>query len=341
MKNLFIGVDFAKEKFDVSLIHASALEEAKYNQFENTKEGCKSLLKWIKGQTLAPMAEWLFCGEHTGLYCILLSEFLVQKGLFLWLENPLQIKQSTGIKREKNDQVDSRDIALYAYRFQDKARAYVLPAKDLKALELLLTFRDRLVKNKKALQVSANEMRAIWQRNTTARYVYEQSQSDIERIDKEMKKIEKEMKKLIKEDEALNESYEIVTSIKGVALINTVALLVATQNFTRFENSRQFACYAGLAPFGKQSGTSIHTRPHVSHLANKHIKVLLTQAAKCAVRCDMNLRHYYERKQAEGKNDWVIINNIRNKLIHRIFAMVSKKQLYQVDYRQTAMKACG
>ncbi|MDR1682681.1 MAG: IS110 family transposase [Candidatus Symbiothrix sp.] len=34
-------------------------------------------------------------------------------------------------------------------------------------------------------------------------------------------------------------------------------MLVATQNFTRFENSRQFACYAGMAPFDSQSGTSI------------------------------------------------------------------------------------
>jgi hypothetical protein len=46
----------------------------------------------------------------------------------------------------------------------------------------------------------------------------------------------------------------------------------------------------------------------------------------------LNIRHYYERKQAEGKQECVIINNIRNKLIHRIFALVRNKQLYQVEY---------
>ncbi|KAA6329883.1 hypothetical protein EZS27_021351 [termite gut metagenome] len=49
------------------------------------------------------------------------------------LENPLQIKQSTGIKRLKNDKIDSRDIALHAYRFQDKAKCFHLPDKVLKS----------------------------------------------------------------------------------------------------------------------------------------------------------------------------------------------------------------
>jgi hypothetical protein len=87
-----------------------------------------------------------------------------------------------------------------------------------------------------------------------------------------------------------------------------------------------------MAPFGKQSGTSIKTQPHVSHLANKQIKVLLTQAAKSAVRYDPNIRDYYQRKIAEGKNKWLVINNVRNKLIHRIFALVKNKQSYQLDY---------
>jgi len=331
-KNLFIGIDFSKEKLDVSLLHSEDLEQIAYQCFENSKEGCEMLLRWVKSQSHSKQETWLFCGEHTGLYSVLLCEYLLKKGMFIWLENPLQIKQSTGIKRDKNDKIDSRDIALYAYRFQDKSKCYHLPDKALKSLELLLSFRERLVGNKHTLVVSAKEIRAVLQRNPTARYIYEQSQKDITRINKEIKEIEKQMSDLIREDEEIKQNYELVSSIKGIALINTVAVIVATQNFTRFENSRQFACYAGMAPFGKQSGSSIQTKPHVSHLADKKIKVLLTLAAKCAIRHDPDIRHYFERKQAEGKKDWLIVNNIRNKLIHRIFAVVRNKQLYQVDY---------
>ncbi|KAA6339634.1 hypothetical protein EZS27_012452 [termite gut metagenome] len=69
----------------------------------------------------------------------------------MWLENPLQIKQSTGIKRFKNDKTDSLGMALYAYRFQDRFKCFHLPDKALKSLELLLSFKDRLLHNKHSL----------------------------------------------------------------------------------------------------------------------------------------------------------------------------------------------
>jgi Transposase and inactivated derivatives len=331
-KSLFIGIDFSKESFDVSVIHSCNVQSISYRPFKNTKEGYIELLKWIKTITAEPSQGWLFCGENTGLYSLGLAEFLTKKGLFIWLENPLQIKQSSGIKREKNDKADSHEIALYAYRFQDRYKAFQLPDKALKSLGLLLSFRERLLANKQALQVSSSEIRRVMQRDATARFIYEQSQKDIERINKEIKEIEKRMLKQIESDERLLENYKLVSSIKGVALINTVAILVATQNFTRFESSRQFACYTGMAPFGKQSGTSIKTKPRVSNLANKKIKALLTQAAKCAIRYDPNIRSYYLRKLEQGKDKWLITNNIRNKMIHRIFAVVRNKQLYQVEY---------
>jgi transposase len=65
----------------------------------------------------------------------------------MWLENPLQIKRSTGIKRDKNDRTDSRDIALYAYRYQDIARCCQLPEAALQLPALLLSFRERLLQN--------------------------------------------------------------------------------------------------------------------------------------------------------------------------------------------------
>jgi transposase len=110
----------------------------------------------------------VLCGEHTGLYGVLLSEFLIKKSLYLWLKNPLEIRQSTGIKRDRNDKTDSRDIALYACRFQDKAKAHRLPGKSLKSLELLLSFRERLLRNKHTLPVSVAEIRRVLQRDATA-----------------------------------------------------------------------------------------------------------------------------------------------------------------------------
>jgi transposase len=256
-KKLFIGIDFSKKTFDVSVIAGNCLEEVNYRQFDSNRAGCLELLSWLKGQGNCSREEWLFCGEHTGLYSMQLSEFIIKKGLFMRLENPLQIKLSTGIKRDKSDRTDSRDIALYARRYRDRAKRWQLPDASLKSLELLLSFRERLLQNKHSLLVSSAEIRSVIKRDKTARYIYEQSKRDIERINGEIKDIESKMTEIIVSSEKLKDNYMPVSSVKGVALINAASILVATQNFTRFDSSWQFACYAGMATFGSQSGAII------------------------------------------------------------------------------------
>lgn len=333
MKKLFIGIDFSKKSFDVSFFSSCELDLVHYNKFTNDKQGYGELLRWVRQNTKISSSAWLFCGEHTGLYGVGLTEFLLKKNMFLWLESPLQIKLSTGVKREKNDKADSLAIAQYAYRFRDKAKACHPTDKAITDLSLLLSFRERLIRNKKVLLISATEIRAIHKRDSTARYIYEQSMRDIERINKEIKEVEKQMLEIINSSMDVKENYDLATSVKGIALINTVALIIHTHNFTRFDNARQLACYTGVVPFGRSSGTSLNTPKRTSSLANKQIRALLTQAARCAVKHDPELNGYYHRKLREGKDERLIINNVRNKLVHRVFAVVKNKVPYQTNYQ--------
>lgn len=43
-------------------------------------------------------------------------------------------------------------------------------------------------------------------------------------------------------------------------------------------------------------------------------------------------RLYYQRKVAEGKNKMCVLNAVRNKLVHRIFACVKENRLYEKNY---------
>ena len=48
MKNLFVGIDFSKEKFDVAIIFAEGLTETAtrvFNEFKNSVSGFKQLIK--------------------------------------------------------------------------------------------------------------------------------------------------------------------------------------------------------------------------------------------------------------------------------------------------------
>jgi hypothetical protein len=44
------------------------------------------------------------------------------------------------------------------------------------------------------------------------------------------------------------------------------------------------------------------------------------------------LQIYYQRKVAEGKNKMLVLNAVRNKLIHRVCSVVHRGQKYDKNY---------
>jgi transposase len=327
---LFVGIDFSKSRFDVSVMECIGQSNVAQSTFDNTLEGYGALLKWTALQSKIKRADWRFCGEHTGLYSRGLADFLAKNQLFIWLENPLQIKRCSGIKRTKNDRFDSLVIAQYAFRFIDRAVAYKPVEKEIEALRQLVSYRSRLVKNKVSLEVSARKMRRVITRDPTARFVYESSRHDVERIRKRIEGIEQKMHETIMQS-SLKENYLLITSIKGIGMQTAVTLIIHTNNFAGFQTARQIASYCGCAPFPNESGT-IDKGSHISHLANKELKVLLSQCAVSAMQYNKELSAYAQRKIAAGKSKRVVINNLRNKLIQRIFAVVTSKIPYRENY---------
>jgi transposase len=95
------------------------------------------------------------------------------------------------------------------------------------------------------------------------------------------------------------------------------------------KNARKFNCYAGIAPFKVESGSSISLRARISHLANKEIKCLLNLGAASAARFDPELKEYYQRRISEGKRKMSCLNIIRSKLVSRMFAVVARQSPYQ------------
>ena len=105
-------------------------------------------------------------------------------------------------------------------------------------------------------------------------------------------------------------------------------MYVYTKGFTAFENAKQLACYCGVAPFEYSSGSSVRGRTKVHFMANKKLKCNLHMASLSAVKLDADLKHYYERKVAEGKSKLSVLNAVKNKLLARIIAVVNKQQEY-------------
>ncbi|KAA6316924.1 hypothetical protein EZS27_032839 [termite gut metagenome] len=103
-----------------------------------------------------------------------------------------------------------------------------------------------------------------------------------------------------------------------------------------FTDARKFCCHAGLAPFSYTSGSSIHSRNRVSQRAEKSIKALLHMGAlTAATRMEEELHECYMKKVAEGKNKMSVLNAVRAKLVHRMFAVIRNNKFYEKEYRNT------
>ena len=148
-------------------------------------------------------------------------------------------------------------------------------------------------------------------------------------LKKDLKKVDEQIQTLIKEDSELTRLFQLTTSVKGIGKVTATHIIVATNEFKSITEAKKFACYAGVAPFEHTSGTSINGRTHVSNMADKTMKSALHMAALCAIHYQGELQDFYLRKIEEGKNKMAVINAVRNKLIHRVFACVRDNRMYQ------------
>lgn len=330
-KNVIIGIDFSKLTLDVTFIHVDSPEVKHYQQFENTESGCKAIIKWVK-KHYQDTSDWLICGEFTGIYSMTSAMVFNDQELDFWLENPSQIKRSSGISREKNDKVDSYQIAMYAKRFMDRVRLFNPGTDLLLKLRELVRFKDRLTKAKKQLLVPAKELKRVRKDWDESEYIDDTSKELAKSIDLKIKEIDNQLLSLLKTDPDLKKKYDLINSVVGVGKQTAIFLLIHTWGFISFDTPRQLACYCGIAPFMRESGTSIRGKGRVSHIANKKLKTLLHMCALNAIRYDPVIKAYYERKVSEGKNPMNVINNARNKLVHRIFSVVKSGKEYDKSY---------
>lgn len=141
------------------------------------------------------------------------------------------------------------------------------------------------------------------------------------------------MEDVIRNTEVLARQMDLLTSVDGVGKVVAMNMIITTEAFTRFDDPRKFCCHAGVAPFAYTSGSSLHSKNAVSHRANKAMKRLLHLAAiAVAHRTGGELKAYYERKVAEGKNKMMVINALRAKIIARMFAVIKRNEYYSPIY---------
>lgn len=324
-----VGIDVSKKTLDFTVLYQD--EKVFHLQTPNSLKGINSFTERLNQEVDCLADQVLYCLEYTGIYNNHLLKYFEKHQFPVWVESARQIKLSLGMLRGKNDQVDSFRIAKYAYRNQDNIRLWKPTRNKIRDLKSLLSLRERLVKTRQQLATPLKEAQGF-----DTDQLVQLHQATLKPIlvsmEKKLKQLEQKIERLIRSDQSLNQLFDQITSVTGIGSTTAAHLIAATNEFKDFTEAKKFACYAGVAPFEHRSGTSYKGRSRISHLANKRIKKLLHLSAMAAIRQTGEIQDYYHRKVESGKNKMLVLNAVRNKLIHRIFAVVRENRKYDKTY---------
>ncbi|MFC4213030.1 IS110 family transposase [Pedobacter lithocola] len=338
MKNFkfFIGIDVSKPYVDVAVVDEKGF--SLYSRVENNPE---SLLQFINGLKKTPgikISNSLFGLENTGYYGNHLLKALHTLKASVVNENPVLIKNSLGLIRGKDDKLDANRIAEYLCLFQKKLTIWSPKRPILNELSQLLSLRERLSAISLKLKVPLKEekefiTKALSHQNTVL------CAKSIDAIKDDISVIEKRIKLVWSSDEQLKHQMSIIMSIPCIGELTALNIILSTNEFKNISSPKKFACYAGVAPFKRQSGISIIGTSRISHIANKKTKSLLHTCAVLSVRFVPEIKAYFLRKTVnEKKHKMLVYNAIRSKLILRVFSLIKENRLYQADYIYGSME---
>lgn len=110
----FLGIDIAKDSFDIALIDSNQklLKKSKYPMGYDGFDEFAKLLQYY------PKDKLLIVCESTGIYHLNLLAFLLEKEYRCSIVNPMLIKahiQSSTLRKSKTDTIDAKYIALFGF----------------------------------------------------------------------------------------------------------------------------------------------------------------------------------------------------------------------------------
>jgi transposase len=323
---LFVGVDIAARSFAASC-SIDGQPPVRARSFSQSPDGFASFQAAL-ACTGVETAQTLIVLEATGSYWITLAVTLHQAGFAVSVVNPAHVHafaQSLP-RRAKTDALDAQLLAQFAAERQPPR--WTPPEQVYHELRQRLLVRDGLLSMR---QQARNQRHALEQWPVHIAGALEQLDSLIAELDRRIATLEDQLAKVLR-DGAWAESARLLASIKGIGLVTTAWLLVATVNFGACASAASAAAYCGLVPLARESGSSVRGRAQIGHAGHARLRTALYMASLSAARCNPVIRAQYERLRAAGKPKKVARCAAARKLLHLAYAVVTKGQPFDPHY---------
>lgn len=277
-----IGVDGAKDKFDVCLMSVDYTLSSKVKaskKFSNSLSGFKEFLSWAKKHCKEEVPVQILM-EATGVYHEKLAIWLTGQKMDVFVVLPNKARkymQALGLKT-KNDTVDARGLAMMC--IQHRFEVWKPIGKYNYELRLLTRHYQSTQELK---TVFSNQLHALEHSGYTSKEVSKQLKKTIQLFEKQVKAIKKNIIEHIESNEEVKRKVGHICLIKGVDILTVATIVAETNGFELFHNQSQLVSYAGYDVVENQSGKHVG-KTRISKKGNSRIRRILHMSALNVVR---------------------------------------------------------
>jgi transposase len=307
--NIFVGIDVSKATLDISM-------RGKHFQIKNSK---KEISFFIKGKiAFKKIKPTLVCLESTGGYEIATIKCFQQAGIPIHRAHPNKVHAFACASNHfaKTDKLDAKLLEKYANFISEKEKGDEPLSEASYELQELRSVERNLQEDLHACQCS---IKISYGKAT------KHLQAQIEFIQIRLKKVRQDIDETIASDSQLEQTRDLLTSYKGVAKQTANVLVAELPELGKLSN-KEVASLVGVAPKTYESGTK-KLSGHIMG-GRFYVRKALYMAALVASKHNKNMKAFYERLIAAGKEKKVALVAVMRKIIVCLNAMVRDKEIY-------------
>ena len=317
MKKAFLGIDIAKNKFDVALLSDDKYKTKKFN---NSKSGFNSLIDWVSSKNVTIE---IACMEATGSYSDCLAEYLFEKNIHVSVVNPVRISgfSKSKLSRNKTDTLDAKLIAEFAKCMLPEK--WIPTPKHIRTLQAYTRRIDDLIKmhrqEKNRLDVACEELKSSINKNVVM-------------FDEQIKDLKKLIKEHINNHPDLKSKDKLLQSIPAVGDTVSAIIMSFLSDLSKFSSAKQITAFVGLNPKQTQSGASVNGRTRLSKTGHREIRKNLYMPALSAIRFNPIIKKFYNNLLSRGKSKMCAIGAVMRKMLHIIYGVLKSGKEFDENY---------
>ena len=318
-KEIALGIDIAKEKFDVRL---EVNGKAKKRQFANSQEGYEKLAAWLKQQGVDHVHA---CMEATGTYGEALAEYLYNLGHKVSVVNPARIKghAQSQMKRHKTDELDAEVIRHFCETQEPEGWEPV--KEEIKVLRSLVRRRDDLV------LMHTQETNRL-QSGELVEGVRSSVEQMLGHLEKQISELEHQIEEHIDQHPDLKHQVELITSIPGIGQRTAIKLVAELKEISAYTDARSLAASVGVTPSQHKSGSSVNGTSHISKVGNGALRGAMWWPAVSAIQYNPVIQKFVKTLRKSKKHNFAIIIAVIRKLLHLVYGVIKNNSPFDPNW---------